>query len=320
MNIKANKSILFVIILVLALSACKAPAASPTDVPATDISATDLPTLPEFRSGEGTDPVKMIIFNQSDEVLSLFWVDFDGIEQAWGEVPTRTGIPQETLSTHAWRLRSSGGDVVAEFNLTADPLQVYRIAPDLTWTMLTSLDLDQLSVSCFGTGVTDEAWGKISSENGQLFMTVNPPDTIYVPCMEMAFTDFTWEADATLVNTDGTHNDTNFGLLFRINLETHQHYEFVVSTNGYAIVYFNDGTQDNKLTEWVDIGPFDAGAKVHLKVVAAGDQFTVYMNDKLITTVTDASLPTGYVGFVIASTDTTQQQVIFENALVTETK
>ena len=57
------------------------------------------------------------------------------------------------------------------------------------------------------------------------------------------------------------------------------------------------------------------GSAMHLKVVAAGDQLSGYVNDTLVEKVQDPTLTSGYVGFGLGANQ--KEEVFFENAKVT---
>ena len=57
------------------------------------------------------------------------------------------------------------------------------------------------------------------------------------------------------------------------------------------------------------------GSAMHLKVVAAGDQLSCYVNDTLFEKVQDPTLTSGYVGFALRANQ--KEEVFFKNAKVT---
>nr|WP_315249155.1 S8 family serine peptidase [uncultured Duganella sp.] len=65
-----------------------------------------------------TDTGSSVVFtikNSSNKPLTLYWVDRDGKQQAYGSVGQGEGYRQESLSTHVWWLKSADGLVNLKF-------------------------------------------------------------------------------------------------------------------------------------------------------------------------------------------------------------
>jgi M6 family metalloprotease-like protein len=106
-----------------------APAATPTTAPTQTPAPTPTPVL---KSGTGTEPITLIIENQSTEAISIFWLDFDGVEQPYGEIDPTASFKSESFSTHAWRLKDKAGNVIAQIVDTPEKYQLYQIKADKT--------------------------------------------------------------------------------------------------------------------------------------------------------------------------------------------
>lgn len=144
--------VIFLIVLFL-LSACQGsvpaatsaanstPAATetpvPTETPAATLTNTFTPTpdpffsgTGTFKSGDGNKEVDLQFINNTDQLLLINWVNFDGKEEPFIQVGPQSSITQSTFSTHAWRVVDESGNVYAEIIATNEKLQVYEISAD----------------------------------------------------------------------------------------------------------------------------------------------------------------------------------------------
>lgn len=136
------------------------------------------------------------------------------------------------------------------------------------------------------TGINDE----------RITIAVKSPNTIqYTTLEEPTFSDFQLEVDAELI--DGAPNST-FGILFRIQ-ESGEFYRFELMNDGhYMIERFGGG--DNWIRfvdDWTISDSILSGGVVNrLKVIADGPNMSFYVNDVILTEVTDTSYSDGYIG------------------------
>lgn len=147
-----NKLLSLILLIVLTLSACAtppaatvAPEAAPTSTSAVEptpelptASPTAIPTADPFYSGSeklvsgsGSTEVTLRFINNTDKLLLINWVNFEGVEEPFTQVDSGSTIEQGTYSTHAWRVKDEAGTVIAEIVATKDKLQVFDIGPDL---------------------------------------------------------------------------------------------------------------------------------------------------------------------------------------------
>jgi WD40 repeat protein len=114
----------------------QAQAPKPTDAAPLKPLAVTLPTsTPDasvLRSGTGSVPVRLEILNKTAEALTVYWVDFDGLEQLLGDLVPNIPFVQDTYSTHAWRVRDQAGNLILEYVDTELPQQKLEIAADKT--------------------------------------------------------------------------------------------------------------------------------------------------------------------------------------------
>jgi len=177
--------------------------------------------------------------------------------------------------------------------------------------------------SCFDQegGAEWKAFGNGMGENGKIHMLILlPPYGFFDPCTEQEFSDFTFEADATLVDPGGSVSDTYYGLVFRQNFDTNQAYQFIIGGTGSATLIVDDGdSRRENIVAYTEVPQINkVGEANHLKVVAIGDTLKVFVNDVLFGEVQDSTISTGTIGFFLQSGDAKEQQVIFEHGRITK--
>jgi hypothetical protein len=110
--------------------------------------------------------------------------------------------------------------------------------------------------------------------------------------------DFVFEVDAQWYGTSSSYN--YYGIVFRVQ-DNDNYYVFYVSSGDgtYAIDKKVKGTV-SELKGWTKSTYTKKGTAVNrLKVVCQGSQISVYVNDSLLTTISDSSLSRGYIGLMV---------------------
>jgi len=179
--------------------------------------------------------------------------------------------------------------------------------------------------SCFDqeSGAEWKAFGNGLGKNGKIHMMIlQPPYGFFDPCDDQVFSNFTFEADATLVDPGGSTSKTYYGLVFRQNLDTNQDYMFFVG-DGHASLNVDYGPPSadstKSLLNWLEVPELNkVGEANHLKVVAVGGTIKAFVNDTLVGEVQDATVASGTVAFFLQTGDSKEQQVVFEHAKVTK--
>lgn len=125
-------------IFVFLLSACGRGGAPVTDesAPPTQAPAPAETEAPAVRSGNGTAEVQLIIANQTAETLDVIWVDFDGGEESFTQLPPSGSETIGSYSTHVWRVYDGTGNLIGEFTLTEDAEQYFAVSADKTLASL----------------------------------------------------------------------------------------------------------------------------------------------------------------------------------------
>lgn len=124
------------------------PEAIPTTDQATDLQAPTPTSQPQptalpsgvsetvgLKSGNGSTEVSLKFVNQTGEALKLFWVNFDGVEEAFYDLALSESVDVDTLNTHAWRLRDSSGNLIFEYVGTTAATQRITVNADFTVTV-----------------------------------------------------------------------------------------------------------------------------------------------------------------------------------------
>jgi hypothetical protein len=165
--------------------------------------------------------------------------------------------------------------------------------------------------------------GLTDYENGTYRIFVDTPEFTFWanPGLGDALpSDVRIEVDATKISGPD-FND--FGVLCRYSGmgSTASFYEFIITSDGHAgIVRVTDSSQDVISTEG-QLQPFDAviqgNATNHIKAECFGSLLTLYVNDVILTSVTDTTLTGGDVGLLASSYDEGGVDIHFDNFLVT---
>ena len=160
--------------------------------------------------------------------------------------------------------------------------------------------------------------GSTAVANEQLVITVAAPNTIqYATLTDRTFGDFVLEVDAW---QRGGAPESSYGVLFRMT-DDGQFYRFDITGNGLYMIERRaaDGTWTRLLREWTPTAAINQGLNVanRLKVIANGSDLAFYVNDILLTQLSDSSLAEGRVGLDAGSFAGNALQVSFDNVSVT---
>jgi hypothetical protein len=158
--------------------------------------------------------------------------------------------------------------------------------------------------------------GKSYIQDGELHTEVTQTQSIVWTAYKPGrFQDFTLEVDGRKVS--GSDNN-DYGVLFRY-VDRQNFYRFMVSGTGkYSLDQQLKG-QWNTIKAWTTHTAVKKGdATNHLKVIAQGSTIKLYVNDELVDTITDDSIPqAGQVAVNGGSYDEADVHVAFDNVRVT---
>jgi hypothetical protein len=132
------------------------------------------------------------------------------------------------------------------------------------------------------------------------------------PTPGQEFADFQVEVDAR--QAEGPL-DNNFGLLIRYQPDDQDFYWFEISGDGYYSVDLRQAGQWSTLVGWAASDAINQGigATNHLKVVCAGNRFSFYVNDTLLTELSDSVFSSGDIGLAVGTFDEPGVVVYFDN-------
>jgi len=152
----------------------------------------------------------------------------------------------------------------------------------------------------------------------QLVITVDAPNTMqYATYTDRTFDNFVLEVDAW--QRSGAP-ESSYGILFRVT-EDGQFYRFDITGNGLYMVERRaaDGTWTRLVREWTPTAAINQGLNVanRLKIIANGPDLSFYVNDILLTQVSDATLTGGAIALDAGSFAGKALQVAFDNVNVT---
>jgi hypothetical protein len=154
--------------------------------------------------------------------------------------------------------------------------------------------------------------------NEQLVITITTPNTVqYATLSDRTFSDFAVEVDAW--QRSGPV-ESSYGILFRM-VDGSQFYRFDITGSGLYIIERRDadGKWTRLVPDWTATPAINQGLNVanRLKVIASGDSLTFYVNDILLTQLTDPAYTSGSLALDAGSFGGGDLQVSFDNLLVT---
>ncbi len=126
-------------------------------------------------------------------------------------------------------------------------------------------------------------------------------------------TDFILNAEPRLLSGS---NKCYYGLIFR-RKDNDNFYRFLVTGDGN---YFVGARLNGNLTTfqgWISSSYIKEGNNVNNLTVACKESLMkVYVNGRLLTTVTDDALPEGYIGLVVGTPESSSALVVFDNITI----
>ena len=162
--------------------------------------------------------------------------------------------------------------------------------------------------------------GKFCFFSGSAYHVFDDQANTYGTCMaeKTNFANFTFEAEMLIKQGDAAAGG---GLVFRGDTSNNnsKFYHFYIDTQGNYWIYVSvdsTGSNTRTLKSGVD-SSFTTGlnATNTLAVVAKGTQISLYINQQLVTTITDSTYSQGEVGFEVDNT-AKPAEAIFTNAKV----
>ena len=135
------------------------------------------------------------------------------------------------------------------------------------------------------------------------------------PSAAPELTDFRVEVDAR--QAEGPL-DNNLGLLIRYQASGDDFYWFEISGDGYYSVDLRQGGEWTTLVDWEASDAIfqGIGSVNRLKVICAGNHFSFYVNDTLLTEISDDTFSSGSIGLAVGTFDEAGVVVYFDNVSV----
>lgn len=160
--------------------------------------------------------------------------------------------------------------------------------------------------------------GSSAIVNEQLVLTVVSPNTIqYATLGDRTFGDFVLEVDAW--QRSGSP-ESSYGVLFRTQADG-QFYRFDITGNGLYMIERRtaDGQWARLIPDWAPTAAINQGLNVanRLKIIASGSELTFYVNEILLTQVSDPTLSDGGIALDAGSFSGDTLQVSFDNLSIT---
>lgn len=217
------------------------------------------------------------------------------------------------------RLLESGNPVSEEPQQPGDePLPEVQQAPSDV------LFQDDFSDTASGWDRFSDQDGLTDYENGGYRIYVNKPEYTFWSNPGLGNTlpsDVRAEVDATKI---GGPDLNDLGLICRYSGSggSANFYEFIISSDGYAGIVLVTESSQEVISADGQLQSFDAihqgDTTNHIMVECIGSTLTLYVNDTMLTSVSDSTLSGGDVGLFASTYDETGVDILFDNFLVTQ--
>lgn len=156
---------------------------------------------------------------------------------------------------------------------------------------------------------------------GVYHLILNKPNDIRWSLFpRQSYGDFTFEADVW-DNSDEFTGDVSQGLVFRAKDQTHFYTVLVDPRKGQYAVRKWDGGTASDLVAWKASPLVKKQAEVnHLRVDAAGNAFTIYLNGESLANFSDSSYAKGGLGFITSNVDAVVPHMHYDNIKIYTTE
>jgi hypothetical protein len=162
----------------------------------------------------------------------------------------------------------------------------------------------QLLFSDDFSNASSQGWWQGSDEvgeweitNGRYYGHVDDEDSYYYVYNTTVDSLADFRVEAT-TGQQGTATDHSWGIILRAQDE--RFYAFEISADGYVLISVYTPSDWEDLYGWEASNAIrPAGQTNTIRVEARGTTFAMYVNDQYITQITDATLSSGSVGFII---------------------
>lgn len=298
---------------------------------------------PELRSGAGSTPVTLIIVNDTDFDVDVFWIDFDGFERQYYTLAPGDEVEQGTYNTHVWRARDADGNTVMDYTATDDPKQTWEIlGADVnsgagTGTV-TATEVPAPSTD--GAFYTEEFDGDLAAweafmangsasqvefglDGGSLFVSLSQEED-KIPYFYLVNPENEYSSVQLEATTTNYGNNTN-GVSLVCNYNGTNWYEFTVSNAGLYSINYYDPAATSTLGYIQLAGGGSSAIKTGkaantYRAVCNGNELALYINDTQVKTITDTiyNLAGGRIGIGVSSPQTLPVDVSFEYLTVGE--
>jgi len=102
------------------------------ETPSSTVTTTMAQVAEPLRSSAGEAEALLTVVNAWDGPVSIFWVDYEGVEIPFGSVSVGASLEVGTFEGHAWRILDEiSGHVLEEFNVEDSDFTVELVSPEL---------------------------------------------------------------------------------------------------------------------------------------------------------------------------------------------
>lgn len=299
---------------------------------------------PSLKSGDGTTSVTLVIENNANYDVSVFWIDFEGRERIYFSAAPGDVYEVGTYSTHIWRVRDSHGEIIVDnYTVTEDPSQTLNIPGDAgsetgqsapaTGTNVPpssaseiyyteEFDEDLETWNSFMTSGSDNQVGT-STDGGSLFVQLSK-DEDKIPMYYLVNENFEYPTVQLELMTTNHGNNTN-GVSLVCNYDGVNWYEFTISNGGSYSINAYDPTA-TAVQGYIQLATGGSAAiktgqatNVY-RVICSGNELALFINDSLVKSLVDTkyNLSGGKIGLGVSSPQLLPVEISFETLTVSE--
>ncbi len=179
---------------------------------------------------------------------------------------------------------------------------------------------DDFSADKAGRWITEgDELGSTTLDGERLVIDINAANTLqYSTLSEPDFSDIDLRVNATLL--EGSE-DSTYGILFRMQ-GPDAFYRFEVMGDGHYMVerLNSDGSWKRFVDDWERSDAILPGLNStnELRIVAVGPVISFYVNNELLTEVTDSAFPAGAIALDAGTFGTPKATIAFDNLRIAE--
>lgn len=118
------------------------------------------------------------------------------------------------------------------------------------------------------------------------------------------------------------HEQNAYGIICRGSPGSRANgYYFLIAGNGFYSIRRGQDNSIEALVDWAYSGAINRGiGRNVVRAICAGDYFALHVNDQFVAEASDSSFKTGYTGFVVATSQGGDVDILFDDLVILEAR